>query len=298
MDLNGLSGLCRVCAKNQHAMFDLFDESPNGLSLSEMFAFCIQSTITENDDRPNKICSDCVNNLKTAYDFHNLIKSSEELFKQMILADEIKSGDLSVPDSISDPILVNVDAIEMFDYKSEPSESGQSYDNNSPLESPSKAKVLRKRKHRDFECHMCRWRTQNYTNLRTHMKEHKMATPNKCDICALWFSNAQFVNHLCRGKSVDCQYCPEQFETTLTLLKHLSVHEKRNLHQCDQCAKQFSMAFLLECHKQQHNGIEKPFVCDICKARFRFNFILKKHIQSHSNERREAFHFENLFTNF
>lgn len=290
MDLSGLSGLCRVCAKNQCEMFDLFDEFSNELRLSEMFAFCIQSTITENDNRPNNICSDCVNNLKIAFDFHNLIKSSEELFKQMISADGIKSENPSVSVSNSDPILVNVDAIEMFDYKSELSESSRSYDNNGPLESPSKAKVFRKRKHRCFECHMCRWTTQNYNNLRTHMKEHKMATPNKCDICALWFSNAQFVNHLCRGKSVDCQYCSEQFDTTLTLLKHLNGHEKRNLHQCDQCTKQFSMAFLLECHKQQHNGIEKPFVCDICDARFRFNFILKKHIQSHSNERRKTIH--------
>lgn len=290
MDLSGLSGLCRVCAKNQRVMFDLFDECANGLKLSEMLAFCIQSTITENDDRPNNICSDCVTNLKMSFDFHNLIKSSEELFKQMISVDGLKSVEaLCVPDSISDPILVDIDTIEMFDNKTEPSESGQSYDKNGTIENPSTAKVCRKRKHSCFECHMCRWSTQNYKKLRTHMKEHKMATPNKCDICSMWFSNSQFVNHLCRGKSVECEYCPQTFETTLTLLKHLNGHDKRNLHQCDQCAKHFSMAFLLECHKQQHNGIEKPFICDICNARFRFNFILKKHIQSHSNERRKAF---------
>lgn len=286
MDLSGLSGLCRVCAQNQPVMFDLFDVSVNGLKLSEMWDFCIPNTITENDNRPNCICSDCVNNLKIAYDFHNLIKSSEELFKQMISVDVIKS---ERPMEIPDPILVNVDDIEMFDYKIEPSESGRSSNNNGSTENPTEAKVFRKRKHSCFECHMCRWQTQHYKKMRTHMKEHKMATPNKCDICSMWFSNSKFVNHLCRGESVTCGYCPERFGTTLTLLKHLNGHDKRNLHQCDQCTKQYPMAFLLECHKQQHNGIEKPFICDICSARFRFSFILKKHIQSHSNERRKAF---------
>lgn len=297
MDLGRLSGLCRVCARKQKIMFDLFDECANGLKLCEMLAFCMQSTVAENDDRPNNICSDCVNNLKMAFDFHNLIKSSEESFKQMISVGGSISEELSVPDSICGPISVNGDAIHMFDYKAEASESGRSCDNNGSTENSSKARAARKRKHSCFECHMCRWTTQHYKKLRTHMKEHKMATPNKCSICSLFFSNATFVNHLCTGKSVECEYCPERLETTLSLLKHLNGHEKRNLHQCDQCTKQFSMAFLLECHKKQHNGIEKPFICDICNARFRFNFILKKHIQSHSNERRKASDYEISFTN-
>lgn len=295
MDLivSDLSGLCRVCAKNQPILFDLFDECKNGLKLFEMLAFCMQNEITKNDHRPNNICSDCVNNLKITFDFHNLIKSSEQLFKQIVSDEQLKSNEPSVSDSISDPISLNV---QLFDYKIEPSESDRSTnDNNGSIENPSKKPktVCQKRKYDCFECHMCRWTTQNYKKMRTHFKEHKMATPNKCDVCWLWFSNAQFIKHLCKGESVKCEYCPEQFKTTLTLLKHLNGHNKRNLHQCDQCTKRFSMAFLLECHKQQHNNIEKLFICDICNARFRFNFILKKHIQSHSNERRKPVH--NIF---
>lgn len=317
MNVNSiLNGLCRVCAKNEPKMENIFIPQTNGSTFAEMLAVCTQKPIPGRDDRPKNICETCIPCLESAFDFHNQIKSSEELFKQMIWKNQLEA-EASSEGSVS---LDNIDVIELYtkteppvdipldsnnenenqnEQSNEMNETGEvvavagiptSIPINAATKTTSKSKRTKTRKitNRTYECYMCRWQTKSYKKLRTHNGQHNSETPHKCDICSMWFSDTNFLRHLCKGKSVQCEYCTEVFETTLSLRKHLNCHEKNfNLHKCTECHKTFPMSYFIECHKHLHTDLEKPYSCPVCNAKFRYNFAMKKHLQSHSDERRK-----------
>lgn len=289
--------LCRVCAKKSTKLFSLFGIRKKGLILAEMLAICSQSNIRQTDCLPSNICNQCLSNLEIAFDFYNLVKSSEEHFQQLLTHRPESQGQ---PNQLCP--LSEEQAIIQKHLKVELSEENDELllEQTRRTKSATSTEILyrmhldqqdrhSRRMNRLFECFMCKAKLKSYKDTRAHLKQHKQATPYKCKICSMHFSAAQFEIHLCRGQSVQCAYCSESFQTTNSLLNHLQSHkEQHNLHKCTDCSKLFPMLYLLECHQTQHKQVQKPYVCHICDRGFRVNFLLTKHLTTHSDERRKS----------
>ncbi|XP_055321082.1 zinc finger protein OZF-like [Sitodiplosis mosellana] len=301
--------ICRVCAKKSTKTISLFGIRKKGLILAEMLAICTHIRVDKQTDcRPSNICSPCLSNLEIAFDFYNLVKSSENNFQKMLATHSVNDEEKS--QAIEFCTLDDNDSMVQKHLKVEFSEG------NAELISNQQQRIEQKRKRRSapnetvephqldvdsqqmqqemhnrkmnrlFECFLCKAKLKSYTDTRVHLKRHYEATPFKCKICAMNFSAVQYERHLCRGQSVQCVYCLESFETTINLMDHLECHrEQHNLHKCTECSKLFPMLWLLECHQVQHRQVEKPYVCHICFRGFRINFALTKHLSTHSNER-------------
>lgn len=298
--------VCRVCANNSTKTISLFGIRKKGLTLAEMLSICTQTKVRQTDFRPSNICSPCLSNLEIAFDFYNLVKSSENRFQQMLPIYNTEVGK-SQPIELDDDcamvqkhlkVELREDKPEIrlnqaqSDQKSIVPRKQRSMPNVEPCELEvdlmHQQEMNRRKMNRLFECFLCKAKLKSYKDTRAHLKRHNEATPFKCKICAMNFSATQFERHLCKGQSVQCVYCIESFETTVSLMEHLECHkEQHKLHKCADCSKLFPMVFLLECHQVQHRQIERSYVCHICNRGFRVNFLLTKHLSTHSDARRK-----------
>lgn len=139
-----------------------------------------------------------------------------------------------------------------------------------------------------YECYKCKVVTDNVAHMKKHMKEHVTSTPHECKICGMFFSTHQFNQHLCKGSSIQCEYCSTPFDSIVKILDHLNTqeHEKR-YHKCDYCPKTYSMRYLLECHNERVHG-NQSHICTECNRKFSDARLLWKHQKTHSTARRNT----------
>lgn len=304
-----LNDLCRVCGKYSIKMMSLFGIRKKGLTLADMLAICTQSNVQRTDRLPSNICNQCLANLEIAFDFHKLVKANEERFRQILSirepAIEIPSIEYSAPppkynytNNENCLKLEPVEEPELFiSCNVSVSEPHQKRKTTNGMETMTpdtirahQQEMRERRKRRLFECFMCKAKLKSFIDMRRHLKNHNEATPFKCKICSMRFSAEHLEQHLCKGQSVQCDYCAESLRTTKSLLEHLECHtEYHKLHKCQDCSKIFPMVYLLDCHRaQQHRIIEQPFICRICMRSFRLANTLTKHLATHSDERRKC----------
>lgn len=299
--------LCRVCATKSAKTISLFGIRKKGLILADMLGICTQTNIRQTDIRPSYICNRCLSNLEIAFDFYNLVKSSENKFEIMLTTQQVeqKVEPIEFCTLNDDCLLIQKHLkVEFSEENAEILPNQQQTVNKKPTidkpvinhsninaidEMDSYEQDMYNRKmNRLFECFLCKEKLKSFKDTRVHLKRHNEATPFKCKICTMNFSAAQFEQHLCKGQSVQCDYCFESFETTKSILTHLESHKDyHNLHKCTDCSKLFPMMYLLECHQHQHKLVEKKHICHICNRGFRVNFLLTKHLATHSDERRK-----------
>lgn len=303
---NKIGEICRVCAKRSTKTINLFGIRKKGLMLADMLSICAQTKVRASDSRPSNICNGCLSNLEVAFDFYNLVKSSEDKFqKEMTNSNEKQSQSQPVEFCVLD------DDTEIHkEFKLEINEENareKTYQQQIAYNQNQKTKIndvienwkmvadneqklqqemYNRKMNRLFECFLCKEKLKSYRDTRVHLKQHNAATPFRCKICSMHFSAQQFELHLCKGQSVKCDYCLNNFQTTQSLLNHLESHTENYMHKCADCSKIFPMIYLLECHREQHRQDEKRYMCHICNRGFKLNFLLTKHLTTHSDARR------------
>lgn len=290
--------ICRVCAKPSNKMVGLFGIRKKGLMLADMLGICTRSKIRQTDRLPQNICSLCLSHLEVSFDFYNQVKSSEDRFQKILLAEEVKSQpmEFQAPEVVEKMVKVefnegiteiSLDEIpHVFKRKRNVTTESEMF---IPEQRSYQFEMHERKMNRLFECFLCKEKLKSFKDTRNHLKRHSEATPFKCKICSMHFSATQFEHHLCKGQTIQCDYCAAFFQTTQSLLDHLEDHkEQHQLHKCMGCSKLFPMLFLLECHRAQHGTIEKPHICNVCGRGFRVNFLLTKHLTTHSDERRKS----------
>lgn len=304
---------CRICTKTSNAMVGLFGTQKNGVFLSEMIYQCTQLTMHQNDNRPPSICNECVENLNVAYEFCNLAKSSEQKFQELISSHEWEPSKSNLFERFSIDDESNND-FSMFveDLKMEIKEEISDVNETGHVEIIGKRPILPRNRTTNkakaehvneqvfrvkskenlrlmkslFECYKCRDSFNLLKDMRTHIKQHTIATPHQCPICLMHFSTRLFKRHLCRGKSIQCENCPKSFNTTVKLLDHFNKDEHpKKVYKCNDCSKFFPMKFLCEIHTAEHKTVKKTHICQICSRAFRDRAALKSHISSHSESR-------------
>lgn len=138
-----------------------------------------------------------------------------------------------------------------------------------------------------YECYLCKKKLKTYAECREHLSTH---IESQCEVCSVYLSFDGLKKHLCQGQSVQCEYCDETHQSTISLLGHLKCHKDQyRLHRCT-CSKVFTSIFLMNAHKEQHNLdiLLKPFPCDICGHRFNKRWKVSFHKRAtHSTEKRK-----------
>lgn len=319
-----LQHLCRVCFNQLACMLSLFGERRSGLLLAEMLAACTLSRIDQMDTMPSSICLKCADRMYSAYEFCQLAKASEAKLQQLsgwaaihgeTSGSTVKTEPLEVVDSTIaiDPLEWTQEmAVEVQLQKSprhlqpqKPQKPRKSQklrklpEPASPANrrSPSKIKTavsVYENNENDpnaskrFECYLCKMELKSIEEGQTHLRLHADGTPHQCQICSMRYSRKGLDEHLCRGRSVKCDYCADVFHTTLSLLQHLQCHKgQETSHKCRACCQRFPMKFLRDVHRSAFD-VHRPFQCEHCCRQYNEKYSLKKHCVTHSKLRRKC----------
>lgn len=317
---------CRICAKrSSYNMKNLFGDANDCETLAEKIYQCTQIHLTQQINRPSKVCNQCAYKLEQAYEFYESVKNSEQTFQNMIMMPTLKSKTCTEQKPIPaelvevkmetqdvDNIIEHDSAIvpiaDMIDVivggKEEPTE----YDSleMEPIARKQQKKMTKKkitipiekrgrgRPGRMFECYRCKIQFRSFRKTSVHLRQHYAEEKFKCNVCGVRFILLDDYNqHLCQGTSIACSYCNEIFDTTNALLNHLEQsHEEKTLFKCEKCAKFYSMELLKQIHMLQHSEQfetedSKPFGCNVCKKRFANRLSLRNHKEIHSEEKRK-----------
>lgn len=318
---------CRVCVIKSEEMQSLNEEFEPGVTIANLIGMCTQVSLQENEEKPKSICKICMKKLETAYEFYNLIRSSEEkldaLISSNLLTNDLKeenclieSFDNNVADikelKPSKDDLCQTEAIGTEDIFVDELNVTLLCDENEVhgMENPSPVEIVQDKRKRgrvkqlamkpknvktrrssiinkrgEFECYICRLGFSSMLRVKLHLQEHDTIT--KCRVCMKTLNRCEYVQHLCKGKEIDCQYCSKPFSTTISLIKHINKsHKNHKNYKCYNCARAFHTKMLLEIHKPSHDAEELKFICDLCGSRFRTRYQIKEHMEiTHTDKR-------------
>lgn len=121
-------------------------------------------------------------------------------------------------------------------------------------------------------------------SFRQHMLNHRKW--RRCQICLKSLYGDAVEAHLCGDQEqIHCEYCDENFTTTVDLVKHLNSHTAKQFYHCEKCNKFMSMKILKEYHVEQHAKQPKRHNCKTCSKSFSSKEHLNNHMRHHSSER-------------
>lgn len=290
---NQIDGLCRTCTKKSYNMQNLFDDTNDGETIADKIYLCSQIHITQQIDRPSKICNQCAYKLEQAYEFYESVRNSEQIFEKMLSmpATTLQTCKKETPipaemvevkmemqhldniiehDSTTTPIADIVDVIVDVDIKEEQTEF-DSLEVEPMVKKQRKRTTTKKRTttsgeqrgrvkrpNRTFECYRCGEKFSSSWKTSVHLRQHYAAEKYQCNVCRARFVVWNDYNrHLCQGTSIACSYCNETFFNTIALLNHLDqAHDEKTLFKCQKCARFYSMELLKQIHMQQHVDVE------------------------------------------
>lgn len=86
-------------------------------------------------------------------------------------------------------------------------------------------------------------------------KKLKTKVPlRKCFVCSEKIRTTQIMAHICQKelKTIPCEYCSMEFDSTLGLQQHLNIFHKdaKEIKRCDICAIDFDMSLLYDFHME------------------------------------------------
>lgn len=312
-----LDALCRTCTTKSRDLQNLFQIVEHGETLADKIFTCTRLLIQEQIDRPSNICNKCFSLLKSAFEFHNLVKNCESTFQKLINpvenvdVNETKTHILDILEfktekdqerAFMDQTISESNPYEYRDYKQEIFDEHQieqkTFLNLKKTERLRKKDITIKKRNSEknfkcFECYKCKKPLTSLWKTSVHLKQHDAEEKFKCNVCGVRFILWEdFSRHLCQGTNINCAYCDKTFVATIALLNHLDIsHNEKTLFKCEKCAQFFSMALLKQYHMSQHlierTEESKPFVCKICNKGFGTKISLRNHEEIHSDEKRK-----------
>ncbi|XP_055612691.1 zinc finger protein 271-like [Uranotaenia lowii] len=96
MDMNidyDLTRICRSCRKDATRLLPIFgSSSASGVPLREMLTSCTQIQISISDDMPRNICTGCVEEITTAYNFRKRYEQSDVMLREYLTRRRLESA--------------------------------------------------------------------------------------------------------------------------------------------------------------------------------------------------------------
>ncbi|XP_052745128.1 zinc finger protein 723-like isoform X1 [Bicyclus anynana] len=149
----------------------------------------------------------------------------------------------------------------------------------------------------EFECDICKRRTDTLHKLLEHKKYHHIRY--RCGECGLTRINrftikdhytAAHLSDVCQYK---CSHCSKVFNRQVSLRKHIAyVHRSKNRIECKYCSKTFANKESVKGHVMlKHPTTESSgqtfthHVCKDCGGGFKTLSQLKNHMTKHSDQR-------------
>lgn len=296
-------GICRICALQTEKFLPLFHGEGITLGLVEKIHQCLPIKVSQTDDLPQQICSDCTSKLNLCHNFINLSIEGSVKLKSVLTSwskSEIQEEECSViveatEENNGDMPNIDVSTPREADTNQhilEPQISTSNEEDHSIVLNFDTGDFVTSRrpaltKDRQWSCDECDFQASRQSALTLHKQnKHKMeqnvSEPVKNIDLSQEEENLLFV----------CEFCDKKFLSKRKWKKHILCHTKSGpqdreiIQACSVCSETFSNSKNLQEHlKNVHNlDEESKYNCDKCDKSFRLSRSLDIHLATHSNE--------------
>ncbi|XP_072935378.1 uncharacterized protein [Epargyreus clarus] len=294
-----LSNLCRSCMK-EVASWEKENFSKRAV---DMFCFCTNIKITDEEQLPKQFCYDCIIKIESAYMFiqeaqnvnitlRNIVSRSEtkviiepESFKQIELPEKPLSNlKLTLPDyKLCSTIISNTEHKTVPNNISTKEISNSIEEKNDQYEKLVQDTITEELPPNveELEPEPC---TQKNVDIAVNISEKK----NVCPVCRKSFtSKVWFAKHMENehsGRKYSCAHCPKTFAKPSQVAYHSASHSDERKFVCNVCGKRFKLRKQLMTHARGHSDV-RPYACDKCNMRFKMKSILKCHMKVHEDKK-------------
>lgn len=296
--LDKLQELCRLCLKvceNQVSMSSYAE----GFQFSEMWECFVETRVVNEIHRPKYICTDCSDNLYSAYCFKINTQNAEILLNNHLL--QLK--ECADHPNVSLPMveeIKDVDTVELYEVDDDDhlTESFDIDEDENPQdhiieEEDVVIEDTRLSFHLDeivelkkFVCDVCQQTFDTKVELRRHSK-NRHEKNHLCTHCGKFFKRADTLKkHILMhegAKPFKCTVCEKAYRQSFLLKDHLRSHRKEK-YICNECGKELSSYNTLNVHMKYHSGV-KNYRCHLCDSNFTLSGHLKEHLKIHTDEK-------------
>ncbi|XP_053601991.1 zinc finger protein 771-like [Plodia interpunctella] len=285
-----MSKVCRSCMK-EVASWERENFNPRAV---EMFCFCTNIMITEEDKLPQQFCYDCTIKIESSFTFITEAQKVNITLKNIIsraLTSIIVEPTESHNKTIQNP--VNNMKLTLPDYKI----STSADDYYEPILSEEICNERSADIHHidiDINKENALIQTKNdiaTEELNTMSIDAGNGSENKKNICPVcrkmftsktWFDKHMEKEHT--GRKYSCPHCSKTFAKKSQLKYHSTTHSDVRQFSCPEpdCGKRFKRRKQLACHARSHGDV-RPYACDLCSRRFKLKSVLKCHMKVHED---------------
>ncbi|XP_031637858.1 zinc finger protein 287-like [Contarinia nasturtii] len=142
--------------------------------------------------------------------------------------------------------------------------------------------------HRQYQCIVCKYTTDNLSSLKKHMLIHSDEKPFQYRVCSKTFKRKyHFCQHLrihTKQLPFACSKCGHRFAVEIDKQSHEDRCKCRR-YECHICPHKCFKKSHLKYHMQSKHTGEKQFQCKMCDKKFVLKCQLKKHLATHAKPR-------------
>ncbi|KAG5875783.1 hypothetical protein JTB14_023531 [Gonioctena quinquepunctata] len=127
--------------------------------------------------------------------------------------------------------------------------------------------------------------------IEEYFTHYKSVHKYQCDICNKCLSSSYgYQYHMKHHEDIKKYKCPTEgckksFFLKNLLKKHLRLHTKSSVHQCDICGAVYKNMGALKYHKKTHEGL-RNYLCTLCGNAFYQAVHLRDHMNRHTGNRK------------
>lgn len=238
---------------------------------------------------PQKICTGCISQIKTACAIKEKCLDTDQLLRQKFKKEEISENTCENPDYFFDSgcntrrndllVFLKTEITPEFKHEQfleensiESSHSGESLVSDYPVSVNPRGKKKLKRP------------SKKQKNLIAHNKNKKPEEHDyRCFICERVFdliSAKDFHVKQDHANIKVCRICKKKKPTAISLETHLRYHFFGFRFLCSSCGKSFRFKNLLENHLNVEHYNTVKFNCDLCQYYTKFKINLERHVKS------------------
>ncbi|KAL0850638.1 hypothetical protein ABMA28_012392 [Loxostege sticticalis] len=286
-----LSLICRSCMKGLSA----WEKENFDTKMVEMFIFCTNIKIPDEDQLPQQFCSDCIVKIESSYFYIKEAQKVDLMLKNLL--SRTSTSVIVEPENCYKNINEQnkaVSSLSVLDYNINSTDMN-STENIVLVNLENEINVYDDEKTTDehepnFNGIQSQIENCNEADIETPVEniDRNETTKKVCPVCRKAFtSQTWFSKHMQKEHSEEkfcCTQCPKTFSKQSQLSYHKTTHSEERNFPCSACGKRFKRRKHLAVHARSHDDA-KPYACDKCEMRFKKRSVLKCHMKVHEDDK-------------